>query len=194
MDNKEARYVIRLAHAGGQTPAVQADLLKRVRLSVEPLGATAMNLRVSGLAIEFDLFCKAEAELHPFLTALESVGSVLSYRRLDLPAGRAVPGEVIAEARSLFNEERFWEVHEVLEGLWKTATGSEKQLLQGLILTAAALVHAQKNEMKVVPAMLQDAAHRLENQPAVYYGLDVRHFLRAVKKMILTKTLHFPTI
>jgi predicted metal-dependent hydrolase len=105
-----------------------------------------------------------------------------------------IPGEVIAEARSLFNEQRFWEVHEVLEGLWKKAAGSEKQLLQGIILTAAALVHAQKDETAVIFTMLNDAARRFEKQPASYYGLDVRHFTRALKKAILTKNLHFPTI
>ena len=191
---KDARYLIRLSHADAFKAADQAALLSRVRGLVQPLGGKAINLRVSRHALEFDLFCSPDIELHPFLTALEPVGAVLTYKRLDVPPAALVPAQVIAEARSLFNEERFWEVHEVLEGLWKTAAGDEKRLLQGLILTAAALVHTQKDEMKVVGPMLQDAAHRLENQPAIYYGLDVRRFLREVKKMILTKTLYFPTI
>src|SRR5262249_9456508 len=110
------------------------------------------------------------------------------------PPPEVVPEQVVAEARQLFNEERYWEAHEVLEGLWRNVTGSEKQLLQGLILTAAALVHEQKNERKVVPAMLDDAARRLETQPRTYYGLDVQHFLIELKKIMLTKTLHFPTV
>jgi uncharacterized protein len=191
---KEARYLIRLAHAEAYKALDQPALLARVREIIQPLGGKAINLRVSRRALEFDLFCNPDAELHPFLTALEPIGAVLTYKRLDLPPASLLPAQVIAEARSLFNEERFWEVHEVLEGLWKTASGDEKRLLQGLILTAAALVHTQKNEMKVVTPMLEDAARRLENQPSIYYGLDVRRFLREVKKMILTKTLHFPTI
>ena len=186
--------MIRLAHSGGYTPSDQASLLAKVRACVHPLGGTAMNLRVSRRAIEFDLFCQPDTELHPFLTAPESIGAVLTSRRLDLPPVPVVPSEIIAEARTLFNEERYWEVHEVLEGLWKKVTGQEKQLLQGLILVAAALVHAQKNERKVVEPLLEDAAHRLENQPSTYYGLDVRRFLRHLKKVITAKTLHFPTI
>jgi uncharacterized protein len=194
--NKEARYVVRLAHAETYTPADQASLLTRVREKVHPLKGSALNLRVSRRAIEFDLFCAPELELHPFLSALEPLGAILSYKRLD---GSPVPtpvvrAEVVAEARGLFNEERYWEAHEVLEGIWKNAQGQEKQLIQGMILTAAALVHAQKNEPAVVGPMLEDAARRLENQPAVYYGLDLHRFLQHVKKINLSKTPHFPTI
>ncbi len=153
-----------------------------------------MNLRVSRRAVEFDLFCPPEAELHPFLNALEPTGAILTYKRLDVAPSTLGPADVMAEARQLFNEERYWEAHEVLEGIWRPAKGSEKQLLQGIILTAAALVHAQKNELAVVGPMLEDAAQRLQNQPVTYYGLDVRRFLREVKKMSLTKSVHFPTI
>jgi len=153
-----------------------------------------MNLRVSRQAVEFDLFCSPGMELHPLLNALEPAGAVLTYKRLDTASLALAPAEVMAEARRLFNEERYWEAHEVLEGQWKQAKGAEKQLLQGMILTAAALVHAQKNEPAVVPPMLDDAARRLENQPATYCGLDVRRFLRDVKKISLLRQAHFPTI
>jgi uncharacterized protein len=192
--NKEARYVIRLAHREVYTPTDRASLLMRAREKVQPLGGSAMNLRVSRQAIEFDLFFSPDKELHPFLAALESIGAVLSYKRLDSPSPTLPAAEVISQARGLFNEERYWEAHEVLEGLWKETKGSEKQLVQGLILTAAALVHAQRNEPKVVGPMLEDAVSRLQDQPAIYFGLDVRRFLREVKKLIVVKTLHFPTI
>ena len=72
----------------------------------------------------------------------------------------------------------------MLEGLWKERQGSEKQLIQGLILTAAALVHWQKNEVKVVWPMLEDAMRRMENQPADYFGWNIaalrKHFLDAI--------------
>ena len=40
----------------------------------------------------------------------------------------------------------FGECHEALEGAWKQSIGDEKELIQGLILVAAALVHYQKDE------------------------------------------------
>jgi hypothetical protein len=191
---KEARYVIRIAPAHPVTPSEQGTLLDQVRAVVKPLGGSALNLRVSRQAIEFDLFCAPNAELHSFLTALETLGKTLTYKRIDGPSAPMLPAHVIAEARHLFKEERYWEVHEVLEGLWKTAAGSEKQLLQGLILAAAALVHVQKNEPRVVFPMLEDAVQRLENQPAVYLGLDIARFRRELQKIIATKTIHFPIL
>lgn len=191
---KEARYVVRLQHAQHYTPTDQASMLERIRATLSPLQAKAINLRVSRTAIEFDLFCNPDQELHRFLNALEEIGAIASYKRLDLPVPTPAAPQVIAEARELFNQERYWEAHEVLEGLWRTAQGDEKRLLQGWILTAAALVHAQKNEPAVANALYEDALLRLENQVDNYYGFDVQRFRREVKKLALTKNTYFPTI
>ena len=194
--SKEARYLIRLAHAGNvQTGGSSRPYWRKVRDIVQPLNGKAINLRVSRRALEFDLFCSPETELHPFLTALEPLGAVLTYKRLDLPPPVPVPAQVIAEARerSLMRNAtgksmKCWKAYGKRQRVMKNAC------FRALILTAAALVHVQKNELNVVGPMLEDAAHRLENQPAIYYGLDVRRFLRELKKIIITKPLHFPTI
>ncbi len=96
--------------------------------------------------------------IQPFLNLrFKSLGEIVTCKRLDVPPLPVVPQQVVDEARQLFNEHRFWEVHEVLEGLWKELSGSEKQLVQGLILVAASLVHAQKDEEAVMWKMLADA-------------------------------------
>jgi predicted metal-dependent hydrolase len=100
----------------------------------------------------------------------------------------------VSEARRLFNEHRFWEVHEVLEGLWKELKGSEKELVQGLILVAAALVHVQKDEWPPVWTMLADALRRLAGQPDSYYGWDVAKFRNRFEKILAQKKIEFPTV
>ena len=199
--NKDARYLIRLANAASYAPADHERLLQQVRERLRPLGAQAINLRVSRSAVEFDLFCKPERKAESFLPVLESIGAPVTVRRLDLPlgpvdlpAGRQGPQDVITEARNLFNAERYWEVHEVLEGLWKKTRGQEKQLLQGLILAAAALVHVQKDQGRVAWAMLEEAARRLQDQPPAYYGLDVQGFSQNLKKVIASRTINFLTV
>jgi len=86
------------------------------------------------------------------------------------------------------------EVHEVLEDLWKVLKGSEKNLVQGLILAAAALVHAQKDEESVTWPMLQDALKRLEDQPKEYYGWDIGKFRDHFARVLKAKKLDFPTV
>jgi len=183
---KEARFLIRLSNEAGHQPFEQGSLLIKARSLAAPLKGKVINLRVTPTALEFDLFCAPETSIDPFFKTWESLGQKLTCKRLDVPPPPIEAQAIVTEARQLFNEHRFWEVHEVLEGLWKVRHGSEKQLIQGLILTAAALVHWQKNEAKVVWPMLEDAMRRLENQPADYFGWPIaalrKHFLDAVRR------------
>ena len=84
--------------------------------------------------------------------------------------------KAVSEARQLFNQEKFWHVHEALEVVWLKRQGDEKALLQGLIIGAASLVHWQKAELEVCWRMMADAVRRLEGKPADYYGWNVAAF------------------
>jgi hypothetical protein len=191
---KEARYLIRISHPGVYQPAAQAQLLSEARQLAGPLNGKAINLRVTPVAIEFDLFCDADVSVDPFLSAFENIGRVITCKRLDLPTATPEANVAITEARALFNEHRFWEVHEVLEGLWKSVEGPEKQLVQGLILAAAALVHAQKDESSVLWSMLADAGTRLKDQPPRYHGWDIGKFRDHLARMLASKKLEIPTV
>ncbi len=191
---KEARYLIRIANSAAHKPSDHAGLLAKARVVAGFIKGKVINLRVSPLAIEFDLFCAPEPDSAIFKTALSPLGEVITCKRLDIPPPVVVPQKVVDEARQLFNEQRFWEVHEVLEGLWKEIKGSEKQLVQGLILSAAALVHAQKDEEHVMWKMLMDAMARLDNQPGNYYGWNVGEFRKHFVHLLATKKLEIPTV
>jgi hypothetical protein len=191
---KDARYLIRIAHAQAHTPADHVGLLAKVRALAAPLKGKAINLRVTPVALEFDLFCSPEADARRFTEAFQALGEVITCKRLDVPPPPVAPQKFVTEARQLFNEHRFWEVHEVLEGLWKELKGSEKELVQGLILVAAALVHAQKDEMGVMWTMLADALRRLDKQPNTYYGWDIGKFRKYFARVAVTKNLEIPTV
>lgn len=98
------------------------------------------------------------------------------------------------EARRLFNEKRYWHVHESLEELWKERRGSEKELLQGLILVAASLVHAGNGKMDVCWPMMERALKKLENQPDTYFGWNVGAFLQHFRNALATKNLTVPVV
>jgi hypothetical protein len=191
---KDARYLIRIAHSGAFQPSNQADLLTQARELVVPIKGKAINLRVSRFAIELDLFIDQGEEANRYVSVLKRLGKVVTCKRLDVPPPPVEAQAIVTEARRLFNEERFWEVHEVLEGLWKELEGTEKQLVQGLILVAAALVHVQKDEWPPVWTMLADALRRLEGQPDTYYGWDVAKFRRHFAQVLAAKKIEIPTV
>ena len=114
------------------------------------MGGKAVNAkRTSYGALEIDIFVASRQDFDVFLAAVEPLGKMEFYKDLQEVPPFLPKAEAIAEAVSLFNAERFWEAHEVLESQWRVAQGDEKLLLQGLILVCAAFVHEQKGEKAV---------------------------------------------
>ena len=83
----------------------------------------------------------------------------------------------------MFNQERFWEAHEVLEEIWHPATGVERDIIQGLILTAAALVHYQKNEKAVCVSILGRAMEKLSALDN-FNGLDIKRLKAGIEQIL----------
>jgi uncharacterized protein len=69
-----------------------------------------------------------------------------------------------------WNDERFFEAHEVLEGLWMR-TRDRRQ--QGLIQLAAALYHVQRGNRKGARTMIDRALPRLRDPDAAVSPVDV---------------------
>jgi hypothetical protein len=76
-------------------------------------------------------------------------------------------------ARVLFNNEKYWKTHEVLEGVWKHTYGVERDLLNGLILVAAALVHYQKGEQGICISIMNRAFAKLNNSHGRYHDINI---------------------
>lgn len=187
------RFLLRYPNREPHHPAEHADLLRVFRSRVSGKAGTLANLRVTALAIEFDLFLPEGEALDPYLDAWTSWGDPLTVRDLSIP-GSADPAAAFAQARRLWNEQRFWEVHETLEEPWKVMTGDPKRWTQGVILAAAAGVHIQKHEPAPVPSLLQDARARLEGAPADFYGWNFGRFIPWLDTALQAETLIFPTM
>ena len=168
-----ARYLVRIANTDGYRPDDARRIAKKIR---DILGSreTIGNLRVSGLAIEFDLFADNHGELESRKSALEKqIGKLVTLKLLDQTLTRTQEKiEVLREGVQLFNEERFWESHEVWERIWHPAKGAERDIVQGLILSAAGLVHAQKDRNETSLNMLRRAREKLGAEPT-YEGVNL---------------------
>lgn len=73
-----------------------------------------------------------------------------------------------------FNQQLFYEAHEVLEKLWLPNRRSpESHFYKGLIQLAGAFVHLQKGRPKPAASLLKLARANLQKFPAVHERLDV---------------------
>ncbi len=168
--------------------AKNAKELLRKAVSLAEDGVVIRDARVSGRHLELDLSV-SEGKLESSLELLSKIAPIASYTEI---SERNVGNEdAIEHAKSLFNSERYWECHEVLEGVWKPASGSEKELLQGIILTCAAFVHGQKDEVNICVSVLRRALAKLQLASGKYHGIDVDRFKQMIANILETRTIEY---
>jgi len=92
--------------------------------------------------------------------------------------------EAIVRAIAMFNDEKYWGAHEALEGVWKSAKGTERDSLNGIILVAAAFVHDEKDESEICISILRRALRKLHASSGIYHGIDMTRFAEKVAQII----------
>jgi len=88
----------------------------------------------------------------------------------------------VQEGIRLFNEEYFFEAHEVLEDLWKREHGKSKLFLQGLIQICAAYHHFQNGNLIGAETLLERGAQKMRSYPPDYLGIDATKLLDHVDR------------
>jgi len=97
------------------------------------------------------------------------------------------PESTLLEAgATLFDEAKFWHAHEAWEDLWnllkhRSAPSEEVLLVQGLIQTAALLLHHQRKNIAGVEKQWAKLCPKLEDWSTAW-GLDITTHLSAVEE------------
>lgn len=165
------------------TPKHAAILLQRARKLVEP-EASIRDARISKKYIEFDTSVSEGMDVKKIMTRLEAIAPAASYEEI---VERHMEKDIaIKRAVQLFNDEKYWEAHEALEYVWKNTTGIEKEILNGIILVAAAFVHDEKDEQDVCISILQRARKKLDQASGIYHGIDTNRIADMVSEIINT--------
>ena len=160
------------------------DILRQSRRLASGMDLILRDCRISKKYVELDTSVP-ESNLDELIDKLSSIGP--------LDHAKHVVEEIfekedaITEGISYFNNERFWECHEILEGVWKNCDGDEKFLVQGLILVAAGLVHYQKDEDEICISIFNRALTKLENASGQYHDIDIDKIKKTVSEMISSK-------
>jgi predicted metal-dependent hydrolase len=75
----------------------------------------------------------------------------------------------------LFNQQKFYEAHDVLEHIWlKDKHGPNGAFQKGLIQLAGAFVHLQKNRPQPAASLFKLALANLEKYPATHEHLNLQ--------------------
>ena len=186
------RFLVRFANEKKFKPSDAKALASSTYELVRKDGMDIGNLRVSSVAVELDLLLESRHGLESATHALEKeLGRLLTVRELDTPPPEIDEAQAIREGLEFFNEERYWESHEALEYAWRRASGPEKEILQGIILIAAALVHLQKNDSAVALSIMARANDKLSNHRGERFGISVDNLRVTLSRMIVEKQPKF---
>jgi uncharacterized protein len=88
------------------------------------------------------------------------------------------PDRALEEAQRLLDAGRAFAAHEVLEAVWKSATGPERALWRGLAQLAVALTHSARGNDTGARALLQRAADTLASVEGEPFGVPVEDLRR----------------
>jgi predicted metal-dependent hydrolase len=84
-----------------------------------------------------------------------------------------------------FNQELFYEAHDVLEELWLGQRGQGNDLFyKGLIQLAGAFVHLQKNRLKPAAALFRLAETNISKYPPLHERLNTTDVLALIGRWI----------
>jgi len=170
------------------------DSLGTVRGLASIFGAEAKNPKWTSYgALEIDLFAPSRADVDLLLGALAPLSKLEFVNDLEAAPPHRTNEEAVKEARTLFNSERYWECHEVLETMWRNLKGEERLYVQGVILVCAAFVHQQKGEQKIALGVLERAERQLTYSGPDYMGISVAGLKGQVDIMLAREAIRpFP--
>ena len=174
------------------TPKDATNLLQRARELVEP-EAIFRDARISKRYIEFDISISEGIDVKTIIARIESIAPLASYD--EILERHMEKDRAIERAVQLFNDERYWEAHEALEYVWKNARGTERKILNGIILVAAAFVHDEKDEPNVCISVLRRARKKLDQANVKnYHGINTNRIADMISEIINTGKVNRFTI
>ena len=150
------------------------------------MNLTIRDCRVSSKFIELDVSVP-KTNLELLLEKLLSIGKVDHSRHII--EEQIEKNQSIKDGIFYFNNERFWESHEALEGAWKQCQGDEKELIQGIILVAAAFVHYQKYENEICLSVLNRALKKLHGKSGEYHDVSIDSIKQNIIEMLDKKAI-----
>ncbi len=164
----------------GYGPEHSREVINKARDLTSNLNVSVRVARIARKFVELDVGVEKE-DLDTLVEKLSPIGSIDNIRhvieeKIDKEQG-------IKDGIFYFNNERFWECHEAFEGVWKQCFGTEKEIINGIILFAVAFAHAQEDELSIGIGMLHRVLEKLGTSPSMYHSIDIDRLRKKAVEM-----------
>jgi len=164
----------------GYGPEHSREVINKARDLTSNLNVSVRVARIARKFVELDVGVEKE-DLDTLVEKLSPIGSIDNIRhvieeKIDKEQG-------IKDGIFYFNNERFWECHEAFEGVWKQCFGTEKEIINGIILFAVAFAHAQEDELSIGIGMLHRVLEKLGTSPSIYHSIDIDRLRKKAVEM-----------
>jgi uncharacterized protein len=188
------RYLVYLDNRNNYLPIRSNSILRSVRSLLQDYNlAEVRDIRISSYFIELDVITghtfSLSADDHDFFGPINTIGSLIRLEELNEQSNFLSNEDAVMSSIFLFNMERYWKSHEVLESVWKDSKGQTKSLLNGLILVDAAYVHLQKGENDIFFSILNRSLEKFKDYSRYFYDINMNYLMKDINKIILTKNV-----
>jgi uncharacterized protein len=188
------RYLVYLDNRNNYLPTRSNSILRSLRSLLQDYNlAEVRDIRISSYFIELDVITghtfSLSADDHDFFGPINTIGSLIRLEELNEQSNFLSNEDAVMSSIFLFNMERYWKSHEVLESVWKDSKGQTKSLLNGLILVDAAYVHLQKGENDIFFSILNRSLEKFKDYSRYFYDINMKYLIKDINKIILTKSV-----
>jgi len=188
------RYLVYLNNKNNYLPTNSSSVLHSLQMLLQNYNhAVVRDIRISSYFIEIDVSTQESISLSPddydFFGPINIIGSLIRLEELNEVTDFISGEDAVMSSVFLFNMERYWKSHEVLESVWKCSMGQTKNLLNGLILVDAAYVHFQKGENAIFFSILNRSLEKFRDYSEYFYDINMEFLLRDINKIIRTKSV-----
>ena len=188
------RYLVYLDNRNNYLPTRSNSILRSLRSLLQDYNlAEVRDIRISSYFIELDVITghtfSLSADDHDFFGPINTIGSLIRLEELNEQSNFLSNEDAVMSSIFLFNMERYWKSHEVLESVWKDSKGQTKSLLNGLILVDAAYVHLQKGENDIFLSILNRSLEKFKDYSRYFYDINMKYLIKDINKIILTKSV-----
>lgn len=80
------------------------------------------------------------------------------------------------EGLELFNQQEFYDCHDLIEDLWLQESSDRQPFLQGIIQAAVAFFHYQQGKWGAARTMMKQSIDKLAPYPGSQGGIDLERF------------------